>query len=169
MTIQTDIAQADWLALVRFIVRSTASNTTARLGRWLVSIVIGLALALTFSLAGITLHFPSLIAGFAASTLLILITSRIRMRSMRPASDGYILGPRQVTVSDEGLRESSQKHELLFRWPAVRGAQVTGQHIFVMLDNNAALIVPRRAFSSDAEREQFVSEIQRRSGKGTSR
>ena len=167
MTIQTDITQTDWAAFVQFVVRSSARGATGRIGRWLISIGIGVALGLTFTLTGISLHFPSLLAGAIGGTLWLVIVSRLRMRSMGPASDGYILGPRQVTVSDDGLRESSQRHESVFRWAAVRGAQVTDQHVFVMLDTNAALIVPRRAFPTDAEREQFVSEIQRRSGRVT--
>jgi len=34
--------------------------------------------------------------------------------------------------------------------------------IIVMVDRNAGIIVPRRSFASDAEREQFVSEVQGR-------
>jgi hypothetical protein len=34
-----------------------------------------------------------------------------------------------------------------------------------MVDRIAGIIVPKRAFSSEAEREQFVREIERRSGK----
>ena len=36
-------------------------------------------------------------------------------------------------------------------------------YIFVMVDRNAGIIVPRRSFATDAEREQFVSEVQGRS------
>ena len=167
MTIHTDITQPDWAAFVQFVVRSTARQVRGRLDLWLVSIGVGVVIGLTFTFTGIGLHFPSLLAGAIGGTLWIVIVSRLRMRSMKPASDGYILGPRQVTVSDDGLRESSQRHESVFRWSAVRGAQVTDKHVFVMVDTNAALIVPRRAFPTDAEREQFVSEIQRRSGRVT--
>jgi hypothetical protein len=42
------------------------------------------------------------------------------------------------------------------------------KHVFIMIDRIAGIILPKRAFSSEAEREQFVSELERRAGKARS-
>lgn len=162
MTVHTDITPADWTAFVRFVARSVSKSSGGRLGRWFIAVGIGAVVGVAFSVTGIGLHFPSLLVGAVGGTLWIVIISRIQMRRMIPEPGGYILGPRQVTLSDDGLREVSQRHETLFHWHGVRGIQTTDQHSFVMVDNNAAIIIPRRAFASDGEREQFVGEIQRR-------
>lgn len=165
MTIQTDITQTDWAAFVKFVVRRAARGATGRLGRWFISIGIGVVLGLTFTFSGISLDIPSLLVGIVGGTVWLVTVSRLRSRGMGPARDSYILGPREVTVSDDGLHETSQQHDSVFRWSAIREVLVTDQHVFVMVDTSAALIVPTRAFQTDDEREQFVNEIQRRSGR----
>lgn len=163
MTVHTEITQADWTAFVRFVIRSLSQASGGKIGRWLIAIGVGAAVGLTFSLTGIGLHVPSLLVGALAGTLWIVVISRLQTRQVIPAADGYILGPRQVVLTDAGLRETSKRHETFFHWHAVRGAQITDEHVFVMVDSTAAIIVPRRSFPSDAEQELFVAEIQRRS------
>jgi hypothetical protein len=162
MTVHIDITPTDWTAFVRFVTRSIAKSSGGRLGRWFIAVGVGAVVGVASTVTGIGLHFPSLLVGAVGGTLWLVIISRIQMRQMIPAPDGYILGPRQVTLSEDGLREVSQRHETVFHWHAVRGTQTTDQHVFIMVDNNAAIIIPRRAFLSDSEREQFVGEIQRR-------
>jgi hypothetical protein len=55
--------------------------------------------------------------------------------------------------------------ESFFQWSLVRGIAITDQHVFVMVDRIAGIILPKRAFSSETERDQFLSELERRSGK----
>lgn len=162
MIVHADITPADWTAFVRFVVRNVSRSSGARLGRWLSALGIGVAAGVACSVTGISLQLPSLLVGAAGVTLWLIIVSRLQMRRMVPAADGYILGPRRVSLLEDGLHEASQRHESFFPWHAIRGTQLTEQHMFVMVDNNAAIIVPRRAFSSDTEREQFIAEIQRR-------
>ena len=162
MTVHTDITPADWTAFVRFVTQSISKSSGGRFGRWLIAAGVGAVAGVAFAVTGIGLHFPSLLVGAVGGTLWIVIIARIQMRRMIPAPDGSILGPRQVTLSDDGLREASERHETLFHWRGVRSIQITGQHVFVMVDNNAAMIIPRRAFASDGECEQFIGEIQRR-------
>ncbi|MFZ5831386.1 MAG: YcxB family protein, partial [Planctomycetota bacterium] len=75
-----------------------------------------------------------------------------------------VLGPRQVTIFDDGLYQRAAHGESLTHWPAIDGIEITGDHIFVMSESLPAAIIPRRAFASDSEREEFICEIQRRAG-----
>lgn len=89
-----------------------------------------------------------------------MISERSRGTSLREKTAGV---PRIYFYTDEGIREQSPKHESLFHWPLIRSAESVGEHVFVMVDRNAGLIVPHRAFASAAEREQFLAEIRSRS------
>jgi hypothetical protein len=127
------------------------------------ALVMGVILGIALAFADVRLHIASLMAGLFGGVFWLVIFSKLQTRNMGPANDGFILGPRTVSITDDGIREKSQKHESLFRWPSVRSAESVGEHVFVMLDRNAGIIVPRRAFASDAERDQFLAEIRKRS------
>jgi hypothetical protein len=162
MTIQTDINQKDWTAFTRRVVRRSRK-------RWapvylLICCGIGGGTGLAFDLSGSELHLPSFFAGLAAGIISLVIASRLIARQMQPAKDGVVLGPHEIEATEAGLRVVSRWSEAVFHWDAVRGAEVTDKYIFVMVDRNAGIIVPRRSFAPDAEREQFVSEVQARAG-----
>lgn len=162
MTLTTDITAPDFMAFVQFVSRNRSKGSSGILLRLLIATGIGAALGFGFALAGANLHFPSIIAGAVGCTLWILILSRIQMRKMMPSPGGFILGPRQVTLSDQGLREASRNHEALFRWPGVLSVHTTPKHVFVMVDSTAGIILPNTAFASEQERAEFVGEIQKR-------
>jgi hypothetical protein len=84
---------------------------------------------------------------------------------MRPAEDGYVLGSQETSLEEGGIRQKSSRHQSFFQWSLVRRIAITDQHVFVMVDRIAGIILPERAFSSETEREQFLSELERRSGK----
>jgi hypothetical protein len=160
MTIQTDITQKDWIAFTKCVGRNATKNSAPYVA--LLPVGIGIAAALATTRLGIEHHAPSFAAGVVFGVVLLISLSKAMAKQMRPAEDGYILGPQQVEVTDAGFRVMSQRHEAVFQWDGVRGMEVTAKHIFVMVDRNAGIIVPRRSFASDAEREQFVSEVQGR-------
>jgi hypothetical protein len=161
MTIQTEIAQEDWKAFCRFVARRAWKSRFPL--SLLVIAVIAIALGLAFAGFGFELDAASYFAGLAAGVILLVSLSQLLARQMRPAEDGYVLGSQQIDVNDAGLRVISRRHEALFHQDAIRGLEVADKHIFVMADRNAGIIVPRRSFASEAEREQFVSEVRRRS------
>ncbi len=172
MSIKTDLTREDYVAFVKHVGRTVSAVGGDRLVRMLIAVAIGLGIGLTLSLLHISLHQTSVAAmicgAFAGGFLMVaLINSTIRrqMRRMQPAEDGYILGSQETSLGDEGLRQASGRHHSLFDWSLVRSLTLTEQHIFIMVDRAAGIIVPRRAFSSGAECEQFVAELERRSGK----
>jgi len=172
MSIKTEITQDDYTAFIKHVARSVSTTSGDRIVGLFVCIAIGLGIGFVLSLSHLSSHtatFPALVCGvFAGAFLLMAMVSKIslrQMRRMRPAEDGYILGSQETFLEDEGIRQKSGHHQSVFQWSLVRTITVTEQHVFVMVDRVAGIILPRRAFSSDVEREQFVSEIERRSGK----
>jgi hypothetical protein len=165
MTVQSNITPDDWRAFVRFTQQRVRGGVAEKLKRWLVVLGVGVAFGLVMALTNIPIDPLSLLVGVLATVSWLLILSRLQMRRTMPAADGIILGPHSITLDEDGVRDCGRLRESLVRWEAVRGAQLTSAHVFIVVDNHAAFIVPRNAFSSDAEREQFVGEIQKSSGK----
>lgn len=162
MTLQTEITRADWDAFVRFVNRRPGKTPAQRLGRWLTAVVIGVLAGLAGSVLELPLHLPSFGAGVVAMLLWVAVSTRTQMRKLGPAPDGFILGPRTLTVGDAGLREVSSRHDSLFPWHAIRDFHDAGPHFFIMVDRNAAVLVPHRAFPDAPERDAFSREMRAR-------
>ena len=136
------------------------------------AIAIGLGIGFALSLLHISSHpttLPAMLCGALAGAFLVMVfigdILRRQMQQMRPADDGVVVGSQELFLEDEGIRQRSAHYESVFQGSLIRAVAVTEQHVFVMVDRIAGIILPRRAFSSDAERERFVGEIERRSGK----
>jgi hypothetical protein len=164
MSIQSDITNEDWTAYSHFIRRQVKQGAyNKKMGFWLPCIGFGIVLGLIISIGKISIDPVSIMIGSFGMAFLIFIIARSQLQSIKPALDGIFLGPNSVSISDEGIRTFSANYDSLYRWKTVRNAQVTDKHIFIIVDTIAAIMVPRRSFSSDIEREQFLDEIQKHS------
>lgn len=67
-----------------------------------------------------------------------------------------LLSRRQVTISPEGITESSEFGQTSTAWRAVERVAETGNHAYIYTNALAAVIVPRRAFAGPSEFEEFV-------------
>jgi hypothetical protein len=164
LTVQTDLKIADFRAFVRLIARQTVRRNRAR--RWVVATLAAAVLAMLIRLAFLAsntyLDVPSFAAGAVMMLLWYLIISRFRFFRLGPGENGITLGPRTIALEDNGIRQSSERHDSLYRWSAIKSVEVTDQHVFLMLDANAAMIVPFSAFVTFAERDKFVDEVKKR-------
>jgi len=172
MTIKTKITQEDYRAFISYVVRSVSAPSNDRIVWVTIIAAIGLGLGLAIALLHLSLNptaLPALVAaaliGAFMVTTVFAAVSRRQIRRLRPSDDGLFLGAQQVTLGDDGIHQESSHHQALYRWPLVQSVGITEQHVFVMVDRIGGIILPKRAFSTDGEREQFVSEIRSRSGK----
>lgn len=172
MSIKTEITQEDYTAFVKHVASTVSANSNDRLVRLFIGIGIGIGIGFALSLLHLSSHpstLAALLCGALAGAFILMVfisdISRRQMQRMRPADDGLIIGSQEVFLEDEGIRQRSDHHQSVFQWSVIRAVAVTEQHVFVMFDRISGIILPRRAFSSDADREQFVSEIERRSGR----
>ncbi len=74
------------------------------------------------------------------------------------ASDKQLVGHRTLTVSQEGFQLESPNGSTSRKWSIVKEVYTTDEHIFMVAD--VAVIVPRGAFTSDAQRSEFIATIQ---------
>ena len=162
MSIQTDITPKDFKAFIRFSTVGFDGGHSIYKLLFGSALVMGILLGIALAFADVRLHIASLMAGLFGGVLWLVIFSKLQARNMGPAPDGLFFGPRTVSITDDGLREKAKKYDSLFNWSSVRSAESAGEYIFVMVDRNAGIIVPHRAFASDAERDQFLAEIRKR-------
>ncbi len=165
MDLQIEVTREDWDAFVRFVAKAAQRANKGR--RYLIAIVsaaaIAVATGMILDLAGEGIDLKSFAGGAVLVVLWFITISRFRVFRLGPGEAGTILGARRFSISDQGIRLVSAKQDALFYWSAVRSVEVAARHIFVMVDANAAIIVPRRAFSSREEENQFLSELQSKS------
>lgn len=154
--IEVDIRPGDFRAFARFILRKR--RWLPLIGAFAVGIFLGVFLDFIQKLTGDRLDPASVATGVAGGVISLIIFSSFMRRGLSPDPDGLTLGRKQITISPEGVRHSSVKHESLFRWSAVRSISVTPQHVFVMLDRNAGIIIPQSSFASATAAEQFIAE-----------
>jgi hypothetical protein len=57
------------------------------------------------------------------------------------------------------LHEASDNHESTYRWSLVKGIAETPDHIFIMLDRNAGLIIPRASFPTPGSCGEFLAKL----------
>ncbi len=62
----------------------------------------------------------------------------------------------RVTVSPEGVTDAGEFGQNTTAWGAVERVVVSGGYAYVYISSLAAIIVPRRAFASASEFEEFV-------------
>jgi len=173
MSIKTHITQEDYTAFLRFVSRSTSTLSDGeKFVRILIFCTVGVGIGIVLSLMSLSSHPTILLAmlsgAFVGAFLVQASMSHIirrQVRRMRPAEDGSILGTRETFLSDDGIQVKSERYHTVFQWSLVRTIGITEQHIFVMIDRAMGIIYPKRAFSSEAEWEQFVAEIERQTGK----
>jgi hypothetical protein len=177
MTIQTDITRQDFAAFRKYVAfpGKTAGMTFTERRKhyankpfyWRLMAAV-LMTGLCFGAVLLPLPRNLLLGvaiGLVAACVIIIVVAKRQIRRLSPGEDGFILGPKQVEICDEGVRQSSRHHESIFRWSLIGGAIVTNHYVYIMLDRATAVIVPRRAFKSEAEEAQFVMEINKRAAK----
>jgi len=163
MVIKTELTANDFRAFSRHVAFGKNGIAGVYINLLGTGAVVGAVIGVTLALTGIHLDMPNLMIGLFGGAFTLVIYSKLQMRKTGPASDGSIIGPRAISVTAEGIGEVCPNQETLIRWPAVRAVQSVGEHIFVMTDRNAGIIIPHRSFASGSERNQFLEDIRQHS------
>ena len=112
-------------------------------------IVLLLAVAFLTDFRGFSLPVALLVGAY-------LVWSRLVRRS--PFSDmEYLHGEHTLRLEAEGLSWRSPQGEGFVRWEAVKEVAKDGGNVYFFLGRRAAMIVPKKCFSSEEELEGFLS------------
>lgn len=159
MVIKTELTAPDFRVFTRHVAFGKSGLKGVYVTLLGTGAIVGAILGVTLAVTGIHLDLPNFIIGLFAGTFTLVIYAKLQMRNTRPAAEGSVLGPRTISISEVGVGEACPHQETLIRWPAVRAVQSVGEHTFIMIDRNAGIIIPHRAFTSDEERKQFLAEL----------
>lgn len=87
--------------------------------------------------------------------------NRYSRRIMAPEQGGSLLGPHTFSLTPEGFEDRGNFSFSLTRWSGVQTIQETPGHLFVFIDKTVAHIIPRRAFATPEDYEEFVQALRR--------
>lgn len=160
MRIEVEHTLADWRAYLRFVTQNTAAQ---RRRLWLVIVVVAVATALLLSaldwIPGWRFDGWSALLAIGFVVTMILIMARLNRRlSGVPQS---WLGPQVYELREDGIHCETRSGRTFVRWSALREVVETPDHLFLMLDEVAALIVPTRGLAVPGGVAAVRAEIQR--------
>jgi hypothetical protein len=103
------------------------------------------------------------------SIIWVLVARRVwrrvlkkRMRAIyREGINRTVFGDHKVAISASGISHASETSDSRTAWAAVERITETPRHIFLYVGAGLAHIVPRRAFSSEADAQRFVAAARR--------
>jgi len=99
-----------------------------------------------------------------AAIFTLIPALRLRMKTMRMqvSDDGPLLGPTKLIVEPDGLVVDRGRMSARYLWSAFQGVELVKNAVILPIDNGIGLIVPARAFASDAERYDFAATVAKR-------
>ncbi|HRK18827.1 MAG TPA: YcxB family protein [Hyphomicrobiaceae bacterium] len=133
-----------WLALVvAFVVAMP----------WLVAYGFGPEHALSFSVG-------TLAAWLLLTSYLLRWQRHTQRRGLK--ADGIVLGPKTLTVGDDGLVFRGSTSEQVYRWDAVEGVEVYKDIVIVWFEPVVGSFMPASAFGGEEGIAAFCREIDAR-------
>ena len=85
---------------------------------------------------------------------------KVLERLLREGGRSPLLGKRRLTLTAKEIREQNPVSEIAAQWPQVLKSERVEAHTFIFLSPVAAIIIPRRAFESEAAYLEFVGAVE---------
>ncbi len=164
MRVDVNVTKDDFLAFSRAVLKPERSRSS-RVRRLLLLAVLWVAVVAGLSvLFSVTEFRLNLDLRTSAVTLLIFVglfyffLRRFQKRAL-PTDSGTVLGQHSYEFNDTGIQESSEHTQILIRWSGVRELRETDGHLFIMVDQNAGCIIPKRDLTSPEAEQALRSTV----------
>ncbi|CAN5470936.1 hypothetical protein BH11BAC1_BH11BAC1_30040 [soil metagenome] len=79
-----------------------------------------------------------------------------------PSADGSILGKREMEFLEDSIKYKSETGEGTRTWASIKKLEEGKNAYYLYLDANMGVIVPKRFFSSEAAKNDFVDLVKRK-------
>lgn len=66
------------------------------------------------------------------------------------------LGSQTVTLSEDGIKESTPLNKGFYKWQGIRNIKSNNLYIFIFITDSMGIIIPKRAFPSVVEADNFL-------------
>lgn len=112
----------------------------------------------------------SLVAPFGYGIQLLQFPQIVKRQTKKLVKNGYFaqfLGPKEVTLTPEGMRTSWVEGEFLRRWPSQMRIEDMESHLLLIYGESDFSIISKRVFRDAAHQQEFLGAIERfRAGAG---
>lgn len=122
----------------------------------------GLLAAVVSTLWPGSLDVASFMIGVLANVLLIAVLSSVIGVRRQVKSSGWILGEREITMTGTGILDTGNGTALQVDWSAIDGVTVARSIIVLWMDRAAGVFIPRNAFASMDEEQNFLDFASKR-------
>ena len=159
----------------RVVAKDKAAHMAALLGVVLCAVALTAAIVilaesyLLYQVRAFGLGYPMSLYLLIILCLIMAILSlmpavRLRLKTLRMqvSDDGPLLGATKLTIEKDGLRIDRPAVTSKYYWSAFQGVELAKNAIVLPVDNGIGLIVPAKAFASDAARLEFAAAISKR-------
>lgn len=85
--------------------------------------------------------------------------SRRTLKMLKEGNNKNILEERTITLTAEGIKETSLNKEERVAWESIEKIEETQRNIYVYLSSISAFIIPIRAFKDIKSKNEFIEEI----------
>ena len=175
MVIQYQSTLEDLLAFNRYHIEHSPSlrryHWYVRIGASVLCVVVGLimfyALEHSFRISPI-LYAVAIGMGVCAFFVLPpMIWSSTKKRIVRMFQEGQNKGmaaPTTLSIDESGIEANNGLGTSKLLWTAIERLAVTDEYAFLYVSAMNAVVVPKRAFASDAQRQEFVQLVRQYHG-----
>jgi hypothetical protein len=170
MTVVYDVVEEDVADFNLFTIRSLPAVRSAVLkkqggtsaGAAVIVLAMDWASGTGISVNGLVMAFALAVALFALNRWQHPRAIRAAVaRSARTGELKGVLGIHHLTLTDEGVLERSPIGEGKLLWGAIQNVIATTGPVYIFLEDGKALIIPRRAFATEADKTAFMDMAER--------
>ncbi|MCC6906828.1 MAG: YcxB family protein [Phycisphaerales bacterium] len=167
LTVSYDVTHADLEASVARHIRSSAGRATPREATVLLLLVALLVGVFIYSASSpgpvrwVVLTGYGLIAAWMLWKSLRLThipVSRVVDQLLANCDQEVLFGTEYITISADGVQSEHGPCTVSYLWSGVKSIEVLEDAIFVSTNSTTTFRIPRRAFASDSEMEQFLQQ-----------
>jgi hypothetical protein len=94
------------------------------------------------------LFYPKYVRGFTAKRISAMVNE---------GKNRDMLGNHSLTLSDDGIIETSENGESKVSWKGIERYLETKDHYFIYISSVMACIVPKKAFENEEKKNEFVT------------